>query len=43
MDHGEAPWPMVLALSTTAGLTLALFFFHGPVLALAQSLTEVRP
>ena len=24
--HGEAPWPMVLALGATAALTLALFF-----------------
>jgi multicomponent Na+:H+ antiporter subunit D len=26
--HGEAPWPMVLALSLTAAGTLALFFFQ---------------
>lgn len=35
-DHGEAPWPMVLALSTTATLTLAFFFFHAPVVKLVQ-------
>jgi multicomponent Na+:H+ antiporter subunit D len=30
-DHGEAPWPMVLALSITATLTLLFFIFNGPV------------
>ena len=33
-DHGEAPWPAVLALTTTALLTLAFFFFNGPALEL---------
>ena len=33
-DHGEAPWPAVLALSVTAALTLAFFFFNQPVLDL---------
>jgi multicomponent Na+:H+ antiporter subunit D len=28
--HGEAPWPAVLALTLTALLTLAFFFFNGP-------------
>ena len=32
--HGEAPWPAVLALALTALLTLAFFFFNGPVLEL---------
>ncbi len=36
--HGEAPWPMVLALSVTAGLTVALFFFPDGALALASRL-----
>ncbi|MDX1693774.1 MAG: hypothetical protein R3208_08405, partial [Ketobacteraceae bacterium] len=35
-DHGEAPWPMVLALGTTAMLTLAFFLFHAPVIELVQ-------
>jgi multicomponent Na+:H+ antiporter subunit D len=26
-EHGEAPWPMVAALSITAALTIGLFFF----------------
>ena len=34
--HGEAPWPAVLALSLTALLTLAFFFFNGPVLELER-------
>ncbi|MDW8479342.1 MAG: monovalent cation/H+ antiporter subunit D family protein [Xanthomonadales bacterium] len=29
--HGEAPWPMVAALATTALLTLLFFFYNGPV------------
>ncbi len=33
-DHGEAPWPAVLALTTTALLTLGFFFFNGPALEL---------
>ena len=34
--HGEAPWPAVLALSLTAFLTVAFFFFNGPVLELER-------
>ncbi len=30
-DHGEAPWPMVLALVITATLTIAFFALNGPV------------
>jgi multicomponent Na+:H+ antiporter subunit D len=37
-EHGEAPWPMVLALTLTAGATLALFFVHELPLALARQL-----
>jgi multicomponent Na+:H+ antiporter subunit D len=33
--HGEAPWPSVVALVITAALTVALFFFHDGLLALA--------
>ncbi len=36
--HGEAPLPMVVALSATAAGTLALFFFPDVPLALARSL-----
>jgi multicomponent Na+:H+ antiporter subunit D len=37
-DHGEAPWTMVLALLTTAALTIAMFFWADLPLALARSL-----
>lgn len=37
--HGEAPWPMVLALMITASFTLLLFFFPDVPLQLAMSLT----
>jgi len=36
--HGEAPWPMVVALVATAAATLALFFAPGVPLALARAL-----
>lgn len=36
--HGEAPWPMVAALSTTALLTLLFFFYNGPVVELESGL-----
>lgn len=37
-DHREAPWPMVLALTITALLTLAFFVFNQPVLDLESQL-----
>jgi multicomponent Na+:H+ antiporter subunit D len=37
-DHGEAPWTMVAALVTTAGLTVLMFFFAELPLALAVRL-----
>lgn len=37
-EHGEAPWPMVAALVTTAALTVAMFFWADVPLALARSL-----
>jgi multicomponent Na+:H+ antiporter subunit D len=37
-SHGEAPWPMVAALVTTAALTVAMFFWADVPLALARSL-----
>jgi multicomponent Na+:H+ antiporter subunit D len=36
--RGEAPWPMVAALVTTAALTVAMFFWADVPLALARSL-----
>lgn len=42
-QHGEAPWPVVLALMITASLTLLLFFFPKVPLQLATSLTGVNP
>lgn len=33
-EHGEAPWPAVLALVTTATLTILFFAFNGPVVEL---------
>jgi len=39
-DHGEAPWPMVLALSTTALLTLVFFVYNQPVIDLESQLVE---
>lgn len=40
--HGEAPLPIVIALSMTAAGTLALFFFPDVPLALAQQLVAAR-
>jgi multicomponent Na+:H+ antiporter subunit D len=36
--HGEAPWPMVVALTVTAAATIALFFAADLPLALARQL-----
>jgi multicomponent Na+:H+ antiporter subunit D len=36
--HGEAPLPMVIALTATASFTVALFFFPDTPLALARAL-----
>jgi len=36
--HAEAPWPMLLALMTTATLTIAFFVFNQPVLDLESQL-----
>ncbi len=38
-EHGEAPFPMVLALTITAALTLLFFFFNAPALDLERQLT----
>ncbi|PIV33662.1 MAG: cation:proton antiporter [Lysobacterales bacterium CG02_land_8_20_14_3_00_62_12] len=42
-DHGEAPWPMRLALLITAGASLLLFVFHAPVIELEKSIVLVLP
>ncbi|MFZ9733761.1 MAG: monovalent cation/H+ antiporter subunit D family protein [Burkholderiaceae bacterium] len=42
-DHREAPWPMVLALSTTALFTLAFFFFNGIPIALEMQIYQGAP
>ena len=41
--HGEAPFPVVLALSLTALATLGFFFFNQPVLDLERQLVESLP
>lgn len=42
--HGEAPLPSVVALTFTAALTVALFFFPEPVLHLAEGVAgAARP
>lgn len=35
-DHGEAPWPIVLALSASAAMTVLLFFFPNVPFNLAK-------
>ncbi len=42
-DHGEAPFPAVLALTITAGLTIAFFLFHEPALRLASEIPMGLP
>ncbi len=42
-DHGEAPWPIVLALTATALGTLALFFFPDVPLALGEAMVAGEP
>jgi multicomponent Na+:H+ antiporter subunit D len=42
-EHGEAPWPIVLALSVTALGTLVLFFLPGLPLELARDLVGGAP
>ena len=38
VQHGEAPWNMVLALSLTAAMTVLFFFFNGPLIDLEYQL-----
>ena len=40
--HGEAPWPMVVALTATAAFTVLLFFLPDIPLALARQLLAPR-
>jgi multicomponent Na+:H+ antiporter subunit D len=42
-DHGEAPLAMVIAMTVTAGMTLALPFAAAVPLGLARSLAEIAP
>lgn len=42
-DHGEAPWPILVALSATAALTLLLFFFPALALSLAEQAVALKP
>ena len=42
-DHGEAPLPMVLALTATAAGTVILFFFPNLPLGLAQQISGSLP
>lgn len=39
-DHGEAPWPAVLALTITAALTILFFLFNGPAIELEYQVVE---
>jgi multicomponent Na+:H+ antiporter subunit D len=39
-EHGEAPWPAVLALTLTAILTIAFFFFNGVTIELERQVVE---
>jgi multicomponent Na+:H+ antiporter subunit D len=41
-DHGEAPWPIVVALTATAAGTVALFLFPDVPLTLAESMMGMR-
>jgi multicomponent Na+:H+ antiporter subunit D len=41
--RGEAPLPVVLAVSVAAMLTLVLFFYHEPAVMLAEMLTVSGP
>lgn len=38
LNHGEAPWPMLVAVVTTAAFTLAFFVYNQPVIDLESQL-----
>ena len=40
IDHGEAPLPAVIALTATAALTIAFFFFNETVLELERQVVD---
>jgi len=42
-EHGEAPWPIVVALTATAAGTVLLFLLPGLPLELARQLAGVKP
>jgi multicomponent Na+:H+ antiporter subunit D len=42
-DHGEAPWPIVIALTFTAAGSVVLFLFPDAFLTLAEQLVGGRP
>ena len=39
-EHGEAPWPMVAALTLTAVLTFSFFLFHQPIADLEAQILQ---
>ncbi|HSH26158.1 MAG TPA: proton-conducting transporter membrane subunit, partial [Wenzhouxiangella sp.] len=41
IDHREAPWPMVAALSFTAALVILFFLFNGPIVDIQSGILEV--
>jgi multicomponent Na+:H+ antiporter subunit D len=41
IDHKEAPWPMVAALTFTAFLVIAFFAFNGPIVDIESRILEV--
>lgn len=43
MNHGEAPWPILLALCVTATLTIVFFFFNQPLIDLELQLVQSLP
>ncbi len=43
LDHGEAPFAAVLALTITAALTIGFFFFNSPVLTLEGQIVGINP
>jgi multicomponent Na+:H+ antiporter subunit D len=41
VEHGEAPWPMVAALTFTAALVILFFAFNGPIVDIESRILEV--
>jgi len=41
VDHAEAPWPMVAALTFTAALVILFFVFNGPIVDIESRILEV--